>query len=700
MDGIYYKITNSTTREVSVTLKYYSSGGRYESATIVSDYQGDVVIPSSVVYNGTTYFVTGIDNYAFDDSDVTSVSIPNTVKSIGSSAFAYCPSLSLVTVSNTLTTIGSSAFNGCSSLQNISLPQSLTSIGSSAFRECASLTTISIPGSVSYIGPGAFYGSGINNPIIFKNQFVYLPSSYQGSYEIPKGITEIIGSAFADCTGLTEIFIPNEVTTIGESAFRGCSKIKYVIVPKGVQYIPAIMFYQCTDLEEVSLPNTITGIGKWAFGYSGIKTMIIPPLVTSINDDVFYGCRSLQSVTFPANCYNCRLWAFGNTPSLSEIFDFADSQQGHSEGPVWGGASRGTVHVLPGKSSNYQNFPNSGWQPVEDLVSITSLSMSQTSYLMIEGSQHQLQTTIFPANSSVQSLYWYSSNTDILTVSSTGVVTAKARGTATITAETRDGSNLSASCTITVKTLTFDMDDRTTTSFSNDNAADYNQITYTRNFTNTKWQSLYVPFTMTYEDWKEDFDVAYINSVRQYDNDGDGAVDETIMDVIQILGGELYPNMPYLIRAKSMGEKTITLNDATLYKTEENSIECSTMLSTFTFTGTYETIPAATLQANGYYAMGGGGLIMTNGASSLKPFRWYLDITSRSPMYNTAVHNPSRIGIHVIGEEDGMETRIYEVAREEELDAQIFNLNGQKMGSMENLAPGVYVKNGKKFIIK
>lgn len=238
------------------------------------------------------------------------------------------------------------------------------------------------------------------------------------------------------------------------------------------------------------------------------------------------------------------------------------------------------------------------------------------------------------------------------------------------------------------------------TTFENLKEKTFSSISYTRNFTNTKWQSLYVPFTMRYEDWKDDYDVAYINSVRQYDNDNDGTIDETIMDVLQITGGELYPNMPYLIKAKTTGEKTIMLQNATLYPTEENSIDCSTMLSTFTFTGTYSTIPAATLEENGYYAMGGGGLIMTNGTSNLKPFRWYMGITSRSPMYNTSTDNPSRISVHVIGEEDDMETSLYGVAREEALDDQIFNFNGQMMDASEPLVPGFYIKNGKKVIIR
>lgn len=648
-DGIYYKITNASTFEVAVTYKSYSSGGYGGSASYYSDYSGSVVIPSYTTDGLYTYKVTSIDSHAFDDSDVVSVTLPNTITSIGSNAFT------------------------CSNL----------------------LTTINIPSSVTLIGSGAFYGTGIKDPIIVNNMFVYMPPSFQGSYEIPKGTTEIIGFAFADCKELTEIFIPNEVTTIGERAFSGCSKLKYVIVPKGVFYIQSSTFSGCTALEEVLLPNTVIEIGKWAFARSGLRTMIIPPSVTySISDYAFDGCSSLQSLTFPAGCTNCRLWAFSGTSSLSEIFDFADSQQGHSEGPVWGGASIGTVHVLAGKSSSFQNFPKSGWQPVEDLVRITSLNMNQSSYSMIEGSHHQLQTTILPANSSVQSLYWYSSNTDILTVSSKGIVTAKARGTATITAETRDGSNLSATCTITVKTLTYDINESSISSFVNDNTADYNQITYTRNFKNTGWQALYVPFSMNYEDWKDDFDVAYIEGFLSRDLDNDGTIDEMSWSGVMIKNGSILPNTPYLIRAKSTGDKTITLTDATLYASEINTIDCSSTSMRYDFIGQYE---SETFNSGEY------PYYINNGTFSkvprIIPFRWIMRMTSRG---NSFVCAPKTIPGRVRDADGTTFIEYVETHPDQFAGYSVYTLDGKVIKTTENepLKPGLYIKNGKKIVIR
>ena len=221
-------------------------------------------------------------------------------------------------------------------------------------------------------------------------------------------------------------------------------------------------------------------------------------------------------------------------------------------------------------------------------------------------------------------------------------------------------------------------------------------INYTRTFDNTKWQSLYIPFSMSYDDWKDDFDVAYINGIRQYDKNDDGVIDETIMDIVKIKNGSLIPNTPYLIRAKTTGEKTISVTNTTLYIAEQKSIDCSTTLAKYTFTGTYNTISASKLIANNYYAMGGGSLVITDGTSDLKPYRWYLNIESRSPMYNVS-NAAKRISINVVGEEDEV-TGIEQVQVAND-NSPVYDLNG-RIVSENGLKAGVYIKNGKKIVIK
>ena len=238
------------------------------------------------------------------------------------------------------------------------------------------------------------------------------------------------------------------------------------------------------------------------------------------------------------------------------------------------------------------------------------------------------------------------------------------------------------------------------TSYINNSLFNGCDISYTRTFNNTAWQGLYIPFSLSYDDWKDDFDVAYINGIRQIDTNDDNIIDETIMDVYRIEEGSLIPNTPYLIRAKTTGEKTISVSNATLYEAKENSIDCSTTISKYTFTGTYETIPASTLIENEYYAMGGGSVIMTDGESDLKPYRWYLKVEDSRPIYNAAkTSNAAKtITINVIDEE-GEATGISQVSQNDKLTSRIYDLNGRVVN--ENaLKPGIYIKNGKKFVIK
>lgn len=225
------------------------------------------------------------------------------------------------------------------------------------------------------------------------------------------------------------------------------------------------------------------------------------------------------------------------------------------------------------------------------------------------------------------------------------------------------------------------------------------KIFYTRTFNNAKWQSLYIPFSMSYDNWKDDFDVAYINGIRQIDTNNDNIIDKTIMDIERIENGSLIPNTPYLIKAKITGKKTVTINDVTLYPAEDNSIDCSTTIAKYTFTGTYSTIPAAVLLENEYYAMGGGAIIMTDGVSNLKPYRWYVKAEARSPMYNTT-HAAKTFTIEVDSDiEENNTTGISCVSQKKQEANIVHDLNGRVVN--ENaLTHGIYIRNGKKIVIK
>ena len=235
-------------------------------------------------------------------------------------------------------------------------------------------------------------------------------------------------------------------------------------------------------------------------------------------------------------------------------------------------------------------------------------------------------------------------------------------------------------------------------SYTNNSQLNGQDISYTRTFNNISWQALYIPFALNYNDWKDDFEVAYINGVRQLDKDDNGTIDETIMDVIKIKSGSTSPNMPYLIKAKKTGEKTFSVSNATLYPAEENSVDCSTTIAKYTFTGTYNTIPSATMIANNYYGMGGGELVQSDGSNDLKPYRWYMKVESRNPSYN--VSNAAKsITINVIGDEEEETTTGVKELQITNDELPVYDVNG-RMVSNKTLKPGLYIKNGKKFVVK
>ena len=220
---------------------------------------------------------------------------------------------------------------------------------------------------------------------------------------------------------------------------------------------------------------------------------------------------------------------------------------------------------------------------------------------------------------------------------------------------------------------------------------------YTRNFTNVNWQAIYLPFSLKYEDWKDDFEMAYINGIIQRDNDDDGEIDETEVEIIKMKSGSTQPNAPYLIRAKTKGKKTFFVKNTTVYAApEESYVDCSTTIAKYTVIGTYSPIPSETMIANNYYGMGGGELIQSDGSNGLKPFRWYMKVESRDYSKYSVKNAAKTITIKVLDEEETTGIAELQTANS---NSSVYDINGRKVNE-NSLKPGIYVKNGKKFVVK
>ena len=297
---IYYNWINNKT-ELAVSGKY-------------PEYMGNIVIPESVEYNGSTYSVTSIGEAAFMCCfSLNSITIPNSVTSIGSCAFYYCNSLTAVTIPNSVTSIGQSAFSGCSGLTSVIIPNSVTSIGNRAFEGCSDLTSVTVPQSVISIAERSFFGcSGLT------------------SVTIPNSVTSIGNSAFASCSGLTSVIIPNNVTSIGGGAFSGCSGLTSVIIPNSVTTIGQGAFQDCSGLTSMNVEegnpiydsrDNCNAIIKSADNelIFGCQCTVIPNSVTSIGGDAFAGCSTLTSVTIPNNVTSIGQGAFQGCSGLTSM---------------------------------------------------------------------------------------------------------------------------------------------------------------------------------------------------------------------------------------------------------------------------------------------------------------------------------------------------------------------------------------------
>ena len=289
-----------------------------------------------------------------------------------------------------VTGIRYSAFSGCSNLTSISLPNSVTYIGKNAFYGCSRLTSITIPNSVTEIGTDAFDGCTRLTSIIWNAKNYTEPIQYASSpfYSIKSQITsftfgeevERIPNALCwDMTGLASITIPNSVTSIGASAFRGCYNLTSVVMGNSITYIGNVAFSGCSSLTSITIPNSVTYIGNYAFANcSSLTTSIaIPNSATYIGNYAFYGCSSLTSITIPNSITDIRYAAFAGCTGLTSILlpqsistsividpntiYFVNTPQWDNiHVHAWGGTKDGTI--WPGVGASKANFTYQGYE--------------------------------------------------------------------------------------------------------------------------------------------------------------------------------------------------------------------------------------------------------------------------------------------------------------------------------------------------
>ena len=287
--------TSSSTKQEAIVDGYkyaYTVNAGGKTATITNflgpvDSEGNVDPTNNGPYNieipttlgGCT--VTGLGEYSFATEEngsplydihhhnIHSVTIPESVTSIGQSAFEACFSLDSLIIKDAATSIGASAFDGCSHLTTLSLGKNITTIGDYAFQRCSNLTNVTIPQSVTSIGRQAFYLTDLNTLTI-------------------KGPIKSMGyAAFAGCTNLTSLSLYDGIQTIGEGAFINSTSLEAVTIPQSVTSIGASAFVNCSNLSTITIPEKVTTIESNTFnGCSHLESIMLPAGLTSFQDSL------------------------------------------------------------------------------------------------------------------------------------------------------------------------------------------------------------------------------------------------------------------------------------------------------------------------------------------------------------------------------------------------------------------------------
>jgi len=394
VDGIYYNLDqNNLTAAVTKGTTYYS---------------GDVIIPSSVEYQGTAYKVTSIEELAFYYSEqLTAVSLPEGLTSIGMSSFGFCRALTSVIIPNSVTEIGDWAFYWCTKLSSVSMGNGVEEIKDYTFRDCWSLPSIEIGNNVKKIGYDVFENCKSLTSIVLPDGLTEIGAKAFAecgslvSINLPQGVDRIEAETFLKCSSLASVDIPIGVGTICKGAFNGCSSLTSVFIPRNVTSIEYEAFAYCPAITDISvdednaiydsrdncnaiietatgtllvgckntvIPESVTSIGDLSFeGCSSLTKMVIPDWVTSVGHYAFQDCQNLETLVIGNSVTEIGVRAFLFCPNLKEVFLRIENPFGLSSNTFSYEAYQNAILYVPiGTIEAYQAAW--GWQEFEHIV--------------------------------------------------------------------------------------------------------------------------------------------------------------------------------------------------------------------------------------------------------------------------------------------------------------------------------------------
>ena len=433
---------------------------------------------------GEAAAVTSLDGAFSSNEEITSfdeLAFFTELTAIEDSAFIGCSGLKSIKIPSNVTSIGFVAFAGCSGLMSITIPSSVTIIGYEAFSDCHAMTSIDIYGS-PFIEGMAFYrcNSLTRVNISSLNAWCGVNCDFMGN---PLQYAEHL---YLNGVEIIDLVIPDSVTIIGKHAFDGSNHLKSVTIPSTVVKIGESAFFCCDSLERVYISdmkawcnilfeftegpyddmydyyndssNPLAYAHHLYLNGQEIINLIIPESTTKIGQFAFTRCNYLESVTIPNSVVSIGIFAF-YLCELNDFYSFIPDPSQISMGDylfnIWDHVS-GTLHVPAGSLAAYQDDTNLSpyFGSIVEMgpMVATSIELDRSTAILEPGETLQLKAELQPIEAMYNEVLWGSSNPDVATISNDGLVTAVNVGTATITAMTTDGSNLSASCVVTVCT--------------------------------------------------------------------------------------------------------------------------------------------------------------------------------------------------------------------------------------------------------
>ena len=333
--GSMSKNTTIKLQDGTVSISYGAFSACSDRANLVS-----IEIPNSVSSIGESAFsgCTGltsivlssnmktIENYTFDGcSSLESVTIPEGIETIGTATFRGCSHLSSLNFPNSLLQIGYEAFNGCSKLSQLDLGSGVTTIAGNAFNGCQQLKSVDFPSSLKSIGERAFCGTGLTSVTIPNNvtdidQGAFMNCSSLKTAVLPDNMRDIPKSLLSGCTSLTSVQFPENVKTIGDYTFSGCTALTTMEIPEGITTIGQYAFSGCTGLTSIKISNSVDEIWNSAFGgCTSLTSIALPNGLTVIRDGVFSGCKGLTSIDIPSSVTMISSEAFAGCTGLTEF---------------------------------------------------------------------------------------------------------------------------------------------------------------------------------------------------------------------------------------------------------------------------------------------------------------------------------------------------------------------------------------------